>query len=516
MIGPGNVTEQGLSGRHSQNPPPEANTLGLTLLGLVGAGLAYWIQFILAVRFGTVHATDIYFAAAGLPTLLTTVLQTGLMIAGVPVFVDSIARTNPAAKASGQGLLRILFIWVATFAVIGGLVACFAAAIFRWTAPGLANTPETVVRGAGILRILTMMLPIAVGNSILGSFIVAQRRIAVLFWGQFLCHGSAMLFVLLFPKELESIAVAFVLGQLMQLMFFVSKTTWRGGEHAPHTTDDLKEIVRLFLPWAIPALLYKAHPLVDRYFASYYKEGSVAVLSFALAIIQVAVLISSKAASWETYPLMAASRFDAKRFQIAIATGLQTVIRILVPMLLVLLILRTELVRLAYAHGMMDRTGASSVTLAVVCYSGAVIALALGNVVTFAHYSLKDTMVPAIVGVAGFASQILITLLLLNKLGYLASAVAYSISSIGTLIVLTLLLKRKMAGTGSRLLQFPLDIFVAACIAAIVLLVLRYILLPSAPASWIGLAIRTTLCAAGAMIVYVLVFRFRSRREMAK
>lgn len=517
MIESRRVTQQILSERLSQRAALDTKTLGLTLLGVIGAGLAYWIQFILALQFGAGHAADIYFAAAGFPMLLTTVLQTGLLIAGVPVFVDAIARTNAASPAhtTRHDLLQILCTGVAAFTLIGFVIAYFAPTIFRLIAPGLAIAPETVIRGAGILRILTILLPIAAGSSILGSFIVAQRRVAVLFSGQFLCHGSAILFVLLFPKELEFIAVSIVLGQLTQLVFFVSRTSWRRSQQRPHATDDWKEIVRLFIPWAIPALIYKAHPLVDRYFASYYEEGSVAVLSFALAIVQVAVLISSKAASWETYPVMASTRFDAERFHTAITAGFQTVIRILVPILLVLLILRTELVRLAYAHGWMDLTDAARVTRAVVCYSGALIALALGNVVTFAHYSLKDTFLPAISGVAGFLLQILITLLLLNKIGYLAPAAAYSISSLATLIVLSILLKRKMGYLGRHLLWFPLQTLIAGGITAIAAIALRYLLLSTDSQSWIELAIRTGLCAAGAMIAYALAFRLRPG-EVAK
>jgi peptidoglycan biosynthesis protein MviN/MurJ (putative lipid II flippase) len=255
---------------------------------------------------------------------------------------------------------------------------------------------------------------------------------------------------------------------------------------------------------------------VDRYFASYYAEGSVAVLGFAFAIVQVAVLVAAKAASWETYPAMAAARADPQKFEKTISAGVQTVLQILMPVLFLLVILRTELVQLAYSYGMLDLADVTRVSKAVLFYSGAVIALALGNVITFAHYSLKDTVVPAIAGLAGFFLQILLALLLLEKLGYLAPAFSYSISSFTTLILLSILLQSKMPWISWRLLLLSMQSFPAGIAGAITTLALRFLLIPAQPGSWAELAMGTIACAAGGIIAYALVLRWTLLRGIPK
>jgi putative peptidoglycan lipid II flippase len=208
----------------------------------------------------------------------------------------------------------------------------------------------------------------------------------------------------------------------------------------------LHQIGRLMLPWLLGAMIYKANPIVDRLVASQFSAGAISILGYAYVLAQVAVFAGSKGASLVVFPTMSRLVTTGQRQQLplTIDTGLRLVITFVAPVVVLLLFLGETVVGVTFQRGAFSAADARLTALALGGYSGAILALSLGNVLTYVYYALQDTKTPAIVGSLGMGLNLALALLLSNVIGFLAPAVSYSVMSLFNFAILAAILHRRL------------------------------------------------------------------------
>jgi len=113
----------------------------------------------------------------------------------------------------------------------------------------------------------------------------------------------------------------------------------------------------------------------------------------------------------------------------------------------------------------------------LVCYASALITQSINTILTRAFYACNETRVPMFTGISIIVLNILLSVLFLNftGIGAMGMALAYSISSLVNLALLTTLLNRKLPGLDALggLRPFLLRTVPAALGMAAVLMLLR-------------------------------------------
>lgn len=420
----------------------------VTILSLASMGASFLLQVLLATLFGADRATDAYLAAATIPTLANTVFLTAMNITFIPVFIEYETRsTSEEAWKVVNSFIVIVLLMLVGLCLLGSL---FSRPLILLLAPGLGRDASALALATELQRIQLLAMIFMAWGGLLAGLFYARQSFVIPTLGPFLANviTLAIAWLLVKPAGIHGVALGVLVGNIAQVIFllFYLRTQFRGPWRLDFTHPGVRQIGWLMLPWLLGAMIYKANPLVDRFIASYFPAGAITILGYAYALVQVAVFASSKGASLVVFPLMSKLVNSQQQNQLpaVIDNGLRLVLSALVPLLVLLFVLGDEIVTVVLQRGAFSTEDTYLTTLALIGYSGSIIALSTGNILSYVYYALQDTKTPALVGSVGMALNLALALAWRASLGFLAPAVSYSVMALFNLCLLGFLLRRRL------------------------------------------------------------------------
>ncbi len=420
----------------------------VTVLSLAALGAGFLLQVFMAARFGAAADTDAYLAATTLPNLINAVFLTAMNITFIPVFIEYETRESEAA--AWRVALTFIVLVTGLMVALAGVASRFSAPLISLIAPGLSRSPSTLRLAAELqLWLLPAMVLMALAGLLGGLFYARQAFVTPTlapFIGNLTAVGLAWL--LADSQGIRAVALGVLGGTTLQTLFLLWRLRVRFQVRPVFAWrhPGVRQIGRLMFPWLLGAMIYKANPVVDRLVASRFPEGSISILGYAFMLIQVAVFAASKGASLAVFPALSRLVSAGRRQELpeVIDTGLRLVILALAPLMVLVLFLGEEVVALVFQRGEFSVASGLLTARAIVAYSGALVALSLGNVLGYVYYALQDTRTPAVVGSLGMGLNLALALALSRRVGFMAPALSFSAMSVVNLIVLAFLLRRRL------------------------------------------------------------------------
>ncbi|MCS7240832.1 MAG: polysaccharide biosynthesis C-terminal domain-containing protein, partial [Candidatus Bipolaricaulota bacterium] len=158
------------------------------------------------------------------------------------------------------------------------------------------------------------------------------------------------------------------------------------------------------------------------------------------------------AISQAIYPALSlqAAREDRPRLMDLVSQSLEVLLLFLVPATAGLMVLSRETVAFLFERGSFTPTATRTTAEALFFYALGLVAAGLADVVAKAFYAQKDTRTPVRISVIGLLLNIVFNLVLIRPLAHKGLALATSLSSVFTCLVLTELLRRKLGGLGGK------------------------------------------------------------------
>ena len=420
----------------------------VTVLSLASMGANFLLQVLLATLFGADTATDAYLAAATIPTLANTVFLTAMNITFIPVFIEYENKANSEeAWKVVNSFIVIVLVGLTSLCLLGSL---FSEELILLIAPGLGRDAAALSLAAELQRIqLPAMIFMAWGGLLAGLF-YARQSFVIPTLGPLLTHGVALgvAWLLVKPAGIHGVAVGVLVGNIAQVIFLLLclRARFPVQLRFDFAHPGVRQIGWLMLPWLLGAMIYKANPLVDRFIASYFSAGAITILGYAYALVQVAVFASSKGASLAVFPMMSKLANTPQQAQLpaVIDNGLRLVISALVPLMVLLFLLGDEVVAILLQRGAFSAEDARLTSLALLGYSGSIVALSAGNILSYVYYALQDTKTPAIVGIVGMMLNLGLAWWWRTLFGFLSPAVSFSVMALFNLLILAIILRRRL------------------------------------------------------------------------
>jgi putative peptidoglycan lipid II flippase len=144
----------------------------------------------------------------------------------------------------------------------------------------------------------------------------------------------------------------------------------------------------------------------------------------------------------------AAGEMDALKDSLGF--GLRLTLFVTIPAALGLMVCAVPIFSLLFMGGKFDYPTAVKAGEALLCYSVGLSCVALARVLVPAFYSLKDTRTPVVTAFIAFLLNLLFSLLLMGPLLHAGLALASSLSALGNMLLLLVLLRRKLGPFGGR------------------------------------------------------------------
>jgi putative peptidoglycan lipid II flippase len=296
---------------------------------------------------------------------------------------------------------------------------------------------------------------------------------------------------------------------------------WRlGGRYRP-VIDWNDPGLRTFGRLIVPIIFTLSLPLLDmqvnKLFATFLKEGSVASLDYANRLMQLPLGILAQASAVAIYPFIAtqAARNDMVSLRRSLNMAVRTITAMTVPASALLIVLAEPVVRLVYQHGKFTASDTRFTASVLVCYSLGIAAWSAQTVLARGFYALQDTKTPMITGTYVTGIFVLMNAALVGP--FKDQGLAMSTSIAATILALWLFfrLQKRLGGMNGALIMRS---FVKVCAASAVMAVPVYLMrlglshwftptaIDSTTAMGTGAASAVVfLCAAFGIVLYVIL-----------
>ncbi|MFP4482674.1 MAG: murein biosynthesis integral membrane protein MurJ [Thermovirgaceae bacterium] len=312
-------------------------------------------EVLIAAFFGASGRLDAFLVAYTLANLSRRLLAEGALSAAfIPVFSQSLERSG---QQKANRLARETFTFLLGAA---GLLVAVGLVLAPWLVAVLAPgfTGENALLATSLTRtMLPFMLFISVAalamgilNS-MGCFFVPAVAPAL----------SNVIFILLVlilapTAGINSLAVAVLAGGAAQCLLQWFWTKKYGMTLLPVIPDrkneELKRVLRLFLPYAAGLSLNQLIPVFSRVLGSFLQEGSISVLNYADRILQLPLGLFVVAISQAILPLLARQVLEGEdAFRQGIEDALKFAMFIVLPVTAGLVLFSTEIVHLLFVRG---------------------------------------------------------------------------------------------------------------------------------------------------------------------
>jgi putative peptidoglycan lipid II flippase len=435
-----------------------AGSIVLTITTFFSYGLGLVRDRTFAQVFGASRALDAYNAAFLIPDLLFNILvASGIAAAFVPVLLELLEVDSKRAADYANSVITAA---TGSMIVAAAAIFIFAGPISALVAPGFS--PEDRIMVVKILRVLALS-PIFFGASnAIGAMLVAKRRF--LFYGLspvvynlgIIC-GS----IFLAPKYgIMGVAIGTLAGASLHLgvrLLDAVRSGFRFRFVHAFKTAEFKQTLKLMLPKMFGHPVELATFWVFTAIASTLTPGSVAVISFARNFESVPVSLIGITIATTSFPLLssAAAENQISRFRKILMNSFLLIFFTSVLAALFTFAVKHPLIRIALGGGSFTNTDVTRTATVLGMFALAIPLESSIQLLARAFYSTKNTLIPVLCSLTGFAVTISAAFLLLPRFGILAIPLGFFCGSLVETIVLGILISVRIRRL--RLITKPLD-----------------------------------------------------------
>lgn len=439
---------------------------GFTLLGKV---LGFVQKQIMAYCFGTGTNADAFVLAFQSIGFAFTVIPQKAINTFLPLFLEKMTRAGEAAAWRFAWTVGLCLAVVVGFAVAGGMVA----------APGIVDLtarfedPATAALAARLVRIILPSAFVMALATLAFLILNSYKRFAFPAMGDVVSRVATFALVLGLYRAIgiRSFAWGIVAGSIACLLLQVGALASKIRQYRPSIDlrdPALRRLGLLILPVLPGAFLARLRTIVDNLFASTMAGGALSSLSYARTLPDTFTLLVPFAVGVSIYPFFSElhERRETAQLTDTLMSSLRLIAFLFVPLTVGLVLLRAEVVQLAFQRGEFGADAAGLTSRIMAIYTLGMPAYALEIILMQFYFALKDTWTPFLIGVAALGVHLAVVLLLSGPLGPVSLALAAAVSKTFKIAVLALLLRRKgLSLQAARNLVFTLK--AGACALAL-------------------------------------------------
>ncbi len=418
-----------------------AGSLGSRLLGLVR-------EQIIAALYGRTRETDLFTAAARVPTTLYDLLVGGVVTAALVPVITNYLEENP--KEAGRLIGTLLILATGLLVLVTVVLWVFAMPLAEVILPGYS--PEDRALAGQLLRLMAPVLPCLSLGGVLAGISVARRQFvfpslsaAVLN----LVFGLSAVFFR--PLGVAALAISFTVGAAAHGLWQAGGL--RGVKISPELDlnhPGLRQFLRLYLPVFLGLLVSTAGVAFDTYLASFTGAGDLTAMRFATNIIQFAIGFvggSIGLAALPTLTRQAAAEATRADYEATLTAMVRWVWLLTWGLAVVMLVVRRPLVGLLFERGQFGAADTDRTALALLAYLPGLPAAALDQQLIYAFYARQNTLTPVLVGVLAVGLYAVTAVALLGPLGMPGLALANSVQWVSHAVVMVWLARPLMGSS---------------------------------------------------------------------
>ena len=410
--------------------------MGITMLGKV---LGLVRDMLLGHNFGTGMKSAAFLTASRIPrTFFDAIFAAAISASFIPVFTQ---RMEQHGKEDAFRLSRCFFTWMGLLTAAMSLLGM----VFAQPLVGLLAQGFDAETAALCARLLRMLFPTVFFTGIAFSMVGVLQSMGEFYIPAALSaasNGIIILYYLLFCRKfgIYGLAWAFLLGwavQALMQMPWLHKNKFHYRPCLRHPA--LKNVFTLMLPVMVSTWIQPVNQLISTRFASFLFEGAGAsAMEYANTLYTMVAGILVLSITNVMFPEMSRLSSVGQDEELGQLIGgtLRGMLFLLLPMTAGLMLLSEPLVRLLYQYKTWDAFS-TQITARALCFmSLGMVGYGIQNVLSRAFYAQQNGKVPMISGAVSIVVNLVLCLVLSNRLDVAGLAIATAASSAVSAILL--------------------------------------------------------------------------------
>lgn len=416
------------------------------LITVLAKILGFGREILLSYYFGASGISDAYLISQTIPGTIFQFVGTGLATCFIPVYMK--AKSREGIHKANQFTNTILTVIFFFSTIVIGSVWIFTKPIILLFASGF--TGETLQYSILFTRIGIFSLYFSSLIYIFNSYLQSNGKFAIVSLVA-IPNNIAIMGAIVLGAELNILALPLgtllaILLQVLVLWPSMKKQDYRIKLNCNFKDNYIKETIILMIPVVIGVSVNQINVLIDRTIASNLAVGGISALIYADSLIMFVQGVFSQSIATVYYPEI--TRFAEKQQKVKLVNALNEALTsmtyILLPIMAGCIILANEIVRILYGRGAFDDTAVSITGKALMFYGIGILGYGVREVLSRVFYAFQDTKTPMINAVIGMVLNIIMNLTFSRFWGVGGLALATSISSIITAVLLYWHLRGKM------------------------------------------------------------------------
>ena len=486
-----------------------ATTVLAKLLGFVR-------EMVLAYRFGAGAVSDAYVICFSIPTVILAGLGTAIMTCYISIYSE-LEVNNPRRLQQFHNSTTSLILLISMALV--GIFQAFSEPIVKLFAVGFDEA--TLQFAVSLARIMVISLLFIALSYMLQGYLQMK--------GSFVAVGLVsvplnimVILTILLAKDNSTLILGTgpVIGYAVAVGMLLGVALKKGYTYFPQfrlRAPYIKKLLKLVLPIFAGRTIIQINALIDRSLGSTLVEGSVSALNYANRVFGVVTSVFVVSLITAVFPQLSRqnAQHNMRSIKRTTRTGMGMVTLIVLPMSAALIFFAEPIIRILFERGAFGADAVRLTAESLTFYSIGLIFYSYRDVLSNVFYSMQDTKIPTFNSILAVLLNIGLNYALIGPLAHKGLALATSLSSVITVIMLMISLRRKIGPMGWRSLL----------VSGVKMLVGTAVMIAAAKGAYWGVEtlLETTgpllpmVAAAGVgVVVYVVVLLLLGTREMAQ
>lgn len=452
------------------------SALIIIIFTLFGKVLGFIREILIASKFGSGVETDTFFVALATTGLITGFLSNAISTTVIPILAEIEAKEGKMGKIKhSNNIINIIFL-ISAILVMFGMVT--SPLLIKLVASGFQG--EQYELAVKLTRIGMPMILFSGVTGVFVGYLQSEERFTAPAAVELPYNLVYILFLIFFSSKfgIKGLMVATVTAVASQVLIQIPDIKKTGYSHK-FTVDFkdryVKKIVLLALPVLLGVAVHDLNAIVDRTLASKLIEGSISALNYADKLNNIILGVFISAITTVIFPLLSkeSNTDNMTSMKKIMGYGINLILVITVPASVGLIVLATPIVEIAFQRGAFDSTATLMTSQALVFYSVGLIAAALNIFITRVYYSIQDTKTPVVYGIVAVGLNIVLNIILVRYMKHSGLALATSISTTVSVLLLIYSLKQKIGSLGTK--EY-ITTFIKSGLASIIMGICVYII----------------------------------------
>lgn len=427
----------------------------LIIAALLGKGLGFIREMVLAYFYGTSAVSDVFVASQSIPNVIFSIFGVAITTGFIPLFTDiKIHKGEKQAKKFTNNVFNIFMVISLIISVVGIFFSKILVNVFAGGFTG--STYEMCDNFAKIV--------IPTGIAILGVYVYnAYLQIEGHFNQNSLMNVpynlTQIIFIIIgfYLGNVYLLAVGLLLSCFAQFVYLriLMKTRTDFKHEAVLNIKDqhIKEMLILVGPIFISSSINQVNSIVDKALGSRLIEGSVAALNYSNEVSNIITQVFILSLTTILYPKMTELFAKNAKERFGFTEKYLNVVSVMVlPMVGLMFFFSKEIVQILFGRGAFDDNTVIFVSRALKLYALGIAGASYRDAFNKLFYSMKNTVIPMINGVIAVLANIGLNFLLIKRFEYLGLAFATSFASTLCTVLLFIRFIGKMKGINVKLI----------------------------------------------------------------